>query len=241
MTDDKTDNECGICLETLNSAVTLPCSHKFCAECLDGWKSKFGCPRFDDDMIQEERSKSCPLCRKRIPPSKDMMIQLEFHRAQKRKLEARGDTTSAEYMVRVGQIKRLEAEIGDYDGEGIDYDGKEYTEIPEDIFKALETNNIKKVQQWLGSPVDKKRLNARHPDLLNSTLLHLAVHTKNSDMLSILLQYGADIGVPNAEGFTALNPVEAGFERAKILLEWGVEISLPNDVKKNSSRRMWTI
>jgi len=43
MTDDQTVNdECGICLETLTAAVTLPCTHKFCADCLDGWKSKFG-------------------------------------------------------------------------------------------------------------------------------------------------------------------------------------------------------
>ena len=41
--DDQTtvNDECGICLETLTSAVTLPCNHKFCADCLDGWKSKF--------------------------------------------------------------------------------------------------------------------------------------------------------------------------------------------------------
>ena len=108
MTDDQTVNECGICLEKLTSAVTLPCNHKFCASCLDGWKSKFG------DDRKKERSKACPLCRKKIPPSKDMLIQLNFHRTQKRKLEAIGDTTSHDYMIHVEQIKRLEAEIGTY-------------------------------------------------------------------------------------------------------------------------------
>ena len=107
--DDQTSNdECGICLETLTAAVTLPCNHKFCADCLDGWKSKF----FSND--KKERSKACPLCRKKIPPSKDMLIQLNFHRTQKRKLEAIGDTTSHDYMIHVEQIKRLEAEIGTY-------------------------------------------------------------------------------------------------------------------------------
>jgi len=222
---DQTDNECGICLETHTAAVILPCNHKFCANCLDEWKSKFGY------CSLKEKSKSCPLCRKKIPPSKDMLSQLEFHRTRKHKLEARGETTSTQYIVHVANVKRLEAEIGDYDGEGIDYDGKQYTEIPEEIFKAFdEDNNIKKVLQWLGSPVNKKRLNARCPDLLNFTLLHLAVYSANSDFLSILLQFGADMNVPNAEGFNALNAAEAGFEQAKILLEWGAEISLPRDV-----------
>jgi len=37
MADDQTVDECGICLEKLTAAVTLPCKHKFCADCLDGW------------------------------------------------------------------------------------------------------------------------------------------------------------------------------------------------------------
>ena len=57
MADDQTTNdECGICMETLTAAVTLPCTHKFCADCLDGWKSKFG------SATKKEKSKSCPLC-----------------------------------------------------------------------------------------------------------------------------------------------------------------------------------
>ena len=114
MTDDQTVDECGICLETLTSPVTLPCNHKFCADCLDGWKSKFG------SSLKEEKSKSCPLCRENIPPSKDMLIQLDYHRRQERELEAAGDTTSQTYMEQVKHIKRLEAEIGDYDGKGLE-------------------------------------------------------------------------------------------------------------------------
>ena len=219
MNNQTANDECGICLEKLTASVTLPCKHKFCASCLDGWKSKFG------SSLKKERSKACPLCRKKIPPSKDVLIQLECHRTRKRELEARGDTSSQYYLNHLGFIKELEAEIGDYDGEGIDYDG--CMELPNEIANALETNNIKRVMEWLGSPIEKKRLNARNPDLLNSTLVHLAVYAKKSGLLSILLQYGADVNALDANGWNpfmiATKPIR--FEHAKILLEWGVEIS----------------
>ena len=223
--DDQTANECGICLETLAAAVTLPCKHKFCADCLDGWKSKFGSTLFN----KKEKSKSCPLCRKKIPPSKDMLSQLYYHRAQKRELEARGDTTSKSYINELEHIKRLEAEIGTYEGKGLDYDG--CIELPEHIFNAMKTNDIKSVMDWLGSPVDKKRLSARYTDCLNATLVHLAVGTDNSNLLSIVLQYGADVNPLDAKGFNPLMlATQTGLEHAKILLEWGAEISLPRHI-----------
>ena len=220
MDDQTNDDECGICLETLTAAVTLPCNHKFCASCLDGWKSKFG------DDRKEEKSKSCPLCRKKIPPSKDMLIQLDYYRAQKLELEEKGDTTSERYMYQAKHVKRLEEEIGDYDGEGIDYDG--CIELPKYIYDAVTNNDLKGVMDWLGSPVDKKRLNARSPDFVNSTLVHLAVVTYNSDLLRILLQHGANVNALDANGYSPLIlATQTGLEQAKILLEWGVEISLP--------------
>ena len=226
MTDDQTVDECGICLEKLTAAVTLPCNHKFCASCLDGWKSKFG------SSLKKERSKACPLCRKKIPPSKDMIVQLEFHRTHKRRYEARGDTNSEAYRTAVREIKELEAEIGDYDGEGIDYD--ECIEMPKYIYDAVMNNDLKSVMDWLGSPpVDKTRLNARYPEFMNSTFVHLAIIYR-SDLLSILLQYGADVNALDAKGFNPFfmatqNATQTGLELAKILLEWGAEISLPRD------------
>jgi len=230
MTDDQTANdECGICLETMTAAVTLPCNHKFCASCLDGWKSKFGAPIA---YRKKERGKSCPLCRKKIPPSKDLVIQLEYHRKVKRRCEAEGDTTSETYMNQVSFIKRLEAEIGDYEGKGLDYDAC-IIELPEYIVEAVKNNNIKKVIKWLGSPVDKKRLSARYPDYLNSTLVNLAVFSANSDLLSILLQYGADVNALDAKGSNPLVIIASStdyIDQAKTLLEWGVEISLSRSV-----------
>jgi len=222
--DDKADDECGICLEKITAAVTLPCTHKFCASCLDGWKSKFG-----SHSLKEERSKSCPLCRKKIPPSKDMIIQLKYHREQKRRHEEKGDTTSKDYMLFVNNIKELEAEIGTYNGEGLDYDGC-IELIPEYIFDAVK-NNIKRVMDWLGSPIDTKKLSARDPGHLNSSLVHVGVYNNNSDFLSILLQYGADVNALDANGWNPLLiSAQFSFEQAKILLEWGAEISLPRNV-----------
>ena len=238
MTDDQTADECGICLETITAAaVSLPCNHKFCASCLDGWKSKFGTSLF----VKKERNKSCPLCRKKIPPSKDMLMQLEYHRKEKRRMEDKGDTTSGMYLNQVEYIKQLEAQIGDYDGEGLDYDG--YLELPEYIVDAVKNNNIKKVIKWLGSPVDKMKLNARYPDYLNSTLVHLAVFTDKSDLLSILLQHGADVNALDAKGTTPLMISAAidDLDGSKILLEWGAEISLPRNVshlqEENESKK----
>ena len=235
MTDNQTVNdECGICLEILTAAVTLPCNHKFCSNCLDGWKSKFGSPK-GSSKSKKERSKSCPLCRKKIPPSKDMMMQLKCHRDLKRQMEAKGETTSSTYKQVTLNVKQLEAEIGTYDGKGLDYDG--CIEIPEYIYDAVKTNNIKRVMKWLGSPVDKNKLNARDPDHVNATLVHLAVYTFNSGLLSMLLQYGADVNALNANGCNPLMLVATtngecgtGIEQAKILLEWGTEIILPRTI-----------
>ena len=120
-----------------------------------------------------------------------MFLQLEYHRTKKRQMEARGENTSDYYMRVSEHVKRLEAEISDYDGKGLlDYDTVECMELPKYIYDAIYGMKTKTVIKWLGSPVDKKRLSARHLGHLNSTLAHLAVFTKNSGLLSILLQYG---------------------------------------------------
>ena len=111
---------------------------------------------------------------------------------------AKGDTSSEAYIIHADLVEELEKEIGDYDGNGLDYDGKQYMELPKEIFNALKGNITSKVLNWLGSPVDKRRLSARSPDYLNSTLVHLAIDPPDSDLLSILLQYGADVNVLNS-------------------------------------------
>ena len=90
----------------------------------------------------------------------------------------------------------------------------------------------------MGSPVDKKKLGARYPDIINSTLVHLVVYTENSGLLSILLQYGADFNALDAKGsnplfITSLHMMkyEAEMNLAKILLEWGAETALPHNLR----------
>ena len=67
--------------------------------------------------------------------------------------------------------------------------------------------------------------------ILKLYLVHLAVMNKNSNLLSILLQYGADVNALDSKGWNPLFiATQIGLEGAKILLEWGAEIFLPNDI-----------
>ena len=226
--------ECGICLDTLTNPVALPCSHKFCSECLSGWRSKYGAKSGEDQM-----DRKCPLCREKIPPSREMIAQLKFYRLRKSQLEAQGDIFSQKYMRIKSVAEKLEREVGDWT-ETVEYSDdteKLCLVLPTDICKAARENNIQKVLDWLGPPpIDKQRLNARNPDLLENSLVFFAVHCKNSDLLSILLQLGADVDPVSANGRTPL--IGMGYKpeyyaRARLLLEWGAEISTSPAVPKN--------
>ena len=101
--------------------------------------------------------------------------------------------------------------------------------LPEDVSNAARTNDIRTVLDWLGPPpVDTRRINAKNSDYLDLTLVHCAVLNNNSDLLSILLQLGADVDPLDVNGFTALFMCAAKSEYiapARLLLEWGAEIS----------------
>ena len=124
----------------------------------------------------------------------------------------------------------MEREIGDWT-ETIDYsdDDHKCLVLPNDIFVAAGKSNIQKVLNWLGPPpVDKQRLNARIPDLMDFTLVQFAVHCKKSNLLSILLQLGANVDGVNASGATSLALYGDDPEydaQVRQLLEWGADIS----------------
>ena len=219
------EKECGICLDALTNPVSLPCSHKFCSECLNGWRSKYGVKSGDDKIMDRK----CPLCREKIPPSREMIAQLKLWQWRKSQLEGEGDVLSWDYRYAKSRIETLEDAIGDWT-ETIDYsDDKKCLMLPTDIFVEARENNIQKVLEWLGPlPVDKQRLNAKNPEVMNYTLVIGAVTGKNSDLLSIVLQLGADVDPVDADGdtpFSLFGSEPERYAQARLLLEWGAEIS----------------
>ncbi|KAL9190411.1 hypothetical protein ACHAXT_007622 [Thalassiosira profunda] len=222
-----TDEECGICLDALTNPVALPCRHKFCSNCLDSWRSKYGI--FGKKEGDESAGKTCPLCREKIPPSKEMVMQLNFFQMKKDELEADGDTSSPDYLHACRGVRNIQWEIGDWT-ESIDYAGGDCDELvlPKNILDALKTDDIQTVLDWLGPPpVDKKRLNAKNPDSMNATLIFYAVICKHVDLVSILLQFGADVNAIDATGQFAvtMGTFEEFHEGARVLLEWGAQLA----------------
>ena len=136
------------------------------------------------------------------PPFQRDGNSIEVLARQKECLEAEGDTFSRKNMRVKIMVEELEHEIGDWT-ETIDYSDTKYCVLPTDICIAVKKNNIQKVLNWLGPPpVDKQRVNAKDPDRMADTLVHCAVHSQNSDLLSILLQLGADVDQVDATGTT---------------------------------------
>ena len=171
---------------------------------------------------------SAPYAEKKIPPSREIVAQLKFWQWQKSEYEAKdGNIFSQSYMNVKSRVEKLEHEIGDWT-ETIDYsvDDKSCLVLPKDIYEAAIENNIQKVLERLGPlPVDKQRLNARNPEMLDVTLVYCAVCSENSDLLRILLQLGADVDPIDVNGFTPLG-IELHSEsentsQARLLLEWG--------------------
>ena len=174
--------------------------------------------------------RKCPLCREKIPPSKEMVTQLQSFQKAKSELEAKGDVSSENYKIFSSEVERLEREIGDWT-ETIDYsdDTEKCLMLPMDICTAARYNDIQKVLNWLGPlPVDKLRINAKNLEAMEHTLMLYAVMNKNSDLLSILLQLGADVDPVSANGTTpfSLYCYEPDFyAEARLLLEWGADFS----------------
>ena len=64
---------CGICLEEPKDPLDLPCGHSFCDGCINEWRSRYG--------VEEGMRTKCPICRARIPPSKEMVSSRCFRAA----------------------------------------------------------------------------------------------------------------------------------------------------------------
>ena len=141
-------------------------------------------------------------------------------------------------------MEQLEREVGDWT-ETIDYsDGRECLKLPMDIYEAAKKNDIQKVLNWLGPPpVDKQRINAKNADLLDTTLVFCAVLSGCSDLLSILLQLGADVDSIACDGATPLRTVVSSrdnYAQARLLLEWGSRCLIVQQLQMSSSSSRFT-
>ena len=224
----ETDNDvCGICLDKLTKPIRLPCSHLFCADCLDEWRPKYGAQKFQGD----KRKKLCPVCRAKIPPTKEMMAQLRCARETVKMLTETGDIFDEDFKMSQAVLKALEEDFGDWEGEVLDYGNEdEKTELPHDLCLTIGRGDLQTVIDWIGSPADRKRLNAVCKDNNDFSMIFIAMMFHNLDLMSILFQLGTDVHYRNANGSTALfhaagNPEH--YEKARLLLEWGAEFTIP--------------
>mmetsp|Transcript_20210 Transcript_20210/g.47493 ORF Transcript_20210/g.47493 Transcript_20210/m.47493 type:complete len:410 (+) Transcript_20210:364-1593(+) len=217
------DKSCGICLEeSMKDPLHLPCDHSFCSGCLNQWRSKYG-------LIDEDTKRRCPICRARIPPSKEMVSQLASYRARKQKLEEEMDTSSDRYRHISILLQTLENEIGqDWDGVTVLEDGSEPSVImPDYIFKAAMLGNIKTILKWIYADQTEDRVNAiSSVETLGSPILRLAAFSSHLDLMSLLLQLGANVDYRDIRGGTAIGILVRGEfrtrERAfRLLLSWG--------------------
>jgi len=235
------EKECGICLDPLEQPIHLPCGHAFSAKCLNAWRSKY------DAMQIEERT--CPLCRKRMPPSKEMISQLISWKRAVAACEKEGDNQSREYFLAKATLQKLEASIGE-GGEYslIDINAEELDiELPDIIAKDAMRNNAKTVLQWIGpfprtscTQVNagdgmvayKKRLDAQNQTMMEITMLHAAAVNGHVDLTKMLLQLGASVDVVDANGysplkvktFTESQDSKRDMRTIRTLLEWGAHV-----------------
>jgi len=275
---------CSICLEVLGDPIVeLPCHHKFCASCLNQWRSKFD--------IQS--TKTCPECRRQIPPTKDMIRQMKLYEQKLAQLrerlsslapfvfpeeiqpggfarmvdqveiqgiqEAPADQHDKLFRICYQGLERNFAEfiqttkekMGDYDtsDDGLLKSHEEdILRIPGEVYDAagFEYDDISKVLDWLGpAPIPKDRINAKNPDHMDNTLLHVTAKTFEEDVgiMGFLLQNGADVNAQNCVGATAFETVAFRFEfdaQARLLLEWGARkesnlIDLPQATREGGN------
>jgi len=224
--DDATDETCGICLEDSKKPLNLPCGHSFCDGCLDGWRSRYG--------VEQEMRRKCPICRARIPPSKEMVTELLTYRAKKRELEDDNDTSSEEYNNLCLVLARTEEKVGpDWDGVTVlqGNNDKPAVAMPEYIEIAFAEGNIKSILRWIyAADRTEDRANAKSDaKRMSMPALSLASMRGHLTLMTLLLQLGADVDFRATNGFTAIGLMfnEEAFQlgdaskRRRLLLSWG--------------------
>ena len=222
--DDVTERTCGICLEESKDPLNLPCGHSFCNGCLNEWRSRYG--------EEEEMRRKCPICRARIPPSKEMVATLLSCRFQKKMLEDNNDTSSEFYRVTCLAVEGAEERVGaDWDGVTVleDSNGELPVVMPDYVDNAIGKGEIKTVLKWIHANDAEDRVNATCGiEKMCAPLLKIAASHKQLALMALILQLGADVDLRSIQNNTPMalmiNPLdEAGTVNVavRLLLSWG--------------------
>ncbi|EJK45052.1 hypothetical protein THAOC_36358 [Thalassiosira oceanica] len=217
-----TDQTCAICLEDPTDPLHLPCGHSFCDGCLNEWRSRYG--------EEEETKRKCPICRARIPPSKEMVATLHAYRAEKQLCEDNNDTSSLRYNDACDLLKEAEERVGsDWDGVTVleDNNDKPPVVMPDYIAKAIWKGDIKAFVKWINANRREDRANAALTiDTMSIPALCAATTCGQLASMTHLLQLGANVDGRTIFGGTAISFAFEGKLKdvnniVRLLLSWG--------------------
>ncbi|EJK77733.1 hypothetical protein THAOC_00415 [Thalassiosira oceanica] len=226
------DKTCAICLEDARDPLDLPCGHSFCDVCLDQWRSRYG--------VTEEMRGKCPICRARIPPSKEMTDVILSYRNIKQMLEDNNQTSSESYDFLCQALAQNVERVGeDRDGVTVLHDNndKQTLRMPDFIWKAIQKPFIKTVLKWINANPTEDRVNAiSRPGLMayvdirdsqGATAIALVVAGQSSAFVLVGQTPAATRGAVN--------------KMAKLLLSWGATFIHDGDERKHrlSIAREW--
>ena len=195
-----TEQTCGICLADSKDPRDLPCGHSFCAGCLDEWRSRYG--------VKEEMRRKCPICRARIPPSKEMVAALLHYRAIKQRMENHNDASLEEYHCLCRLLEDAETEVGpDWDGVTVLEDnGKPPVTLPKYICDSIKKGDIRSVIRWINDDRSEDRADAvTSAERMGLSALALASINGHLALSTLLLQLGANVNIRDSQGLTLVN------------------------------------
>lgn len=148
-------------------------------------------------------------------------------------------------------VMRLREQVDGFENMPLEHNEEEPCQVlPMKICFAAGKNDVPKVLEWLYGPsvspdpfsgatkVPPERLNAKNPDKMERTLLHEAEFEGHTGLMSILLQHGAKVDPKSCFGMTPLHQAccyKSLDHAARLLLEWGADISNPELVKQAES------